>query len=89
MAHANGLCRSAFCEAELFYGSADNQRRRRALKQELEWRQARDLLLAETETAGEELLPLEEAAAMAVDGRLEDSKTVAAILRAYLRLKEG
>jgi hypothetical protein len=24
---------------------------------------------------------------MAVDGRLEDSKTVAAILRAYLRLK--
>lgn len=32
------------------------------MKQELEWRQARDLLLAETETAGEELLPLEEAA---------------------------
>lgn len=32
-------------------------------------------------------LPLEEAVAMAVDGRLEDSKTVAAILRAYLRLK--
>ena len=34
-------------------------------------------------------LPLEDAAAMAVDGRLEDSKTVAAVLRAYLRLKEG
>jgi len=32
-------------------------------------------------------MPLEEAVAMAVDGRLEDSKTVAAILRAYLRLK--
>lgn len=32
-------------------------------------------------------LPLEEAVAMAVDGRLEDSKTVAAILRAWLRLK--
>ncbi len=32
------------------------------MKQELEWRQARDLLLAETETAGEELLPLEAAA---------------------------
>lgn len=29
-------------------------------------------------------MPLEEAVAMAVDGRLEDSKTVAAILRAYL-----
>ena len=28
------------------------------MKQELEWRQARDLLLAETETAGEELLSL-------------------------------
>lgn len=32
-------------------------------------------------------MPLEEAVAMAVDGRLEDSKTVAAILRAWLRLK--
>ena len=32
------------------------------MKQELEWRQARDLLLAETEPAGEEQLPLEEAA---------------------------
>lgn len=32
-------------------------------------------------------MPLSEAVAMAVDGRLEDSKTVAAILRAYLRLK--
>lgn len=32
-------------------------------------------------------LPLGEAVAMAVDGRLEDSKTVAALLRAYLRLK--
>lgn len=32
-------------------------------------------------------MPLEEAVAMAVDGRLEDSKTVAALLRAYLRLK--
>ena len=35
------------------------------------------------------VMPLEEAGAVAVDGRLEDSKTVAAILRAYLRLKEG
>lgn len=32
-------------------------------------------------------MPLEESVAMAVDGRLEDSKTVAAVLRAYLRLK--
>ena len=31
------------------------------MKQELEWRQARDLLLAETEPAGEEQLPLEAA----------------------------
>lgn len=34
------------------------------------------------------VMPFEEAVAMAVDGRLEDSKTVAAILRAHLRLKE-
>lgn len=34
------------------------------------------------------VMPLEEAVAMAVDGRLEDSKTVAAILRAYLKRKK-
>ena len=34
------------------------------------------------------VLPFEEAVAMAVDGRLEDSKTVAAILRAYLKRKK-
>lgn len=34
------------------------------------------------------VMPLEEAVAMAVDGRLEDSKTVAAVLRAYLKRKK-
>jgi len=34
-------------------------------------------------------LPFSEAAAMAADGRLEDGKTVAALLRAWLKLKEG
>lgn len=34
------------------------------------------------------VMPLEEAVEMAVDGRLEDSKTVAAILRAYLKRKK-
>lgn len=34
-------------------------------------------------------MPLEEAAAMAADGRLEDGKSVAVLLRAYMRLKEG
>ena len=33
-------------------------------------------------------IPLEEAVEMAVDGRLEDSKTVASILRAYLLLRK-
>ncbi len=32
-------------------------------------------------------IPLEEAVAMATDGRLEDSKSVSALLRVYLRLK--
>ncbi len=34
-------------------------------------------------------IPLEEAAAMAVDGRLQDGKTVAVILKAWMMLKEG
>jgi ADP-ribose pyrophosphatase len=53
---------------------------------------ARGLTFGETHPDEDEFLeqvtlPMEEAVAMAVDGRLEDSKTVAAILRAYLRLK--
>jgi ADP-ribose pyrophosphatase len=53
---------------------------------------ARGLTFGETHPDEDEFLeqvslPLEEAVAMAVDGRLEDSKTVASILRAYLRLK--
>lgn len=53
---------------------------------------ARGLTFGETHPDEDEFLelvtmPLEEAVAMAVDGRLEDSKTVAAILRAYLRLR--
>lgn len=34
-------------------------------------------------------MPLEQAAAMAVDGRLQDGKTVAVILKAWMMLKEG
>lgn len=34
------------------------------------------------------VMPMEEAAAMATDGRMDDGKSVAAILRAYMRLKE-
>lgn len=53
---------------------------------------ARGLTFGETHPDEDEFLeqvtmPLEEAVAMAVDGRLEDSKTVAAILRAYLRMR--
>ena len=33
-------------------------------------------------------MPLSEAVEMAIDGRLEDSKTVASILRAAVRLKK-
>ena len=54
---------------------------------------AEDLTFGDTHPDEDEFLdhvviPFEEAVAMAVDGRLEDSKTVAAILRAYLKRKK-
>ena len=54
---------------------------------------AEELTFGETHPDEDEFLehvvmPFEEAVAMAVDGQLEDSKTVAAILRAYLKRKK-
>lgn len=54
---------------------------------------ARDLTFGEVHPDEDEFLeqvklPFAEAVAMAVDGRLQDSKTVAALLRAHLRMEE-
>ena len=54
---------------------------------------ARDLTFGETHPDEDEFLeqvklPFAEACAMAVDGRLQDSKTVVALLRAHLRMEE-
>lgn len=54
---------------------------------------ARDLTFGETHPDEDEFLeqvklPFAEAYAMAVDGRLQDSKTVVALLRAHLRMEE-